>query len=94
VYTLGTDLFDKSPGFAVNSGGLIVSPSGGVIMGREASQDHSLKWSGNFERLVPSDKDDAKSDLAKKYKSLMSVLDYYFMEEKKGSKGQHADSRR
>ncbi|MNS97952.1 Lipoteichoic acid synthase 1 [compost metagenome] len=94
TYVMGSDLFAKTPGFAVNSGGLIVSPAGGVLMGRSANEDQSLKWSGDFEKLVPSDSDEEKAALSRKYKSLMGVLDYYFMQEKKNSKGQHADSRR
>jgi Phosphoglycerol transferase and related proteins, alkaline phosphatase superfamily len=94
TYVMGSDLFAKTPGFAVNSGNLIVSPTGGVMMGRSAADDQSLNWSGDFEKLVPGDSDDAHHALAKKYKSLMGVLDYYFMQEKKTSKGQHADSRR
>lgn len=95
-YSLGRDLFDKTGDFAVNNSGLIVDRSGGVLTSGKAENDQPLDWEGSYERLVRGENTEHKKQLAVKYKSLMSILDYYFMKEKQDQKGpvDHADSSR
>lgn len=94
-YSLGRDLFAKEGDFAVNASNLIVDRTGGVLAAGKSIDDRALNWEGSYERLVPGESTDHKKSLSLKYKSLMGVLDYYFMKEKKQKKGmQHADSRR
>lgn len=93
---LGRDLFDKSGDFAVNAFNLIADRTGGVLTTGKPENDIPLDWEGHYERLVRGENTDHKKQLAVKYKSLMSVLDYYFMKEKQDQKGpvDHADSSR
>ncbi|WII73667.1 LTA synthase family protein [Bdellovibrio sp. 22V] len=92
-YSLGRDLFSPAGDFAVNASHLIVDRSGGVLAAGNANDDKALDWQGTYEKLVPGELTGHKKDLSLKYKSLMGVLDYYFMKEKKGSHS-NADSRR
>ncbi len=95
-YSLGRDLFSPSGDFAVNASNFIVDRSGGVLAAGSAAEDTALNWEGTYDRLIPGESTDHKKSLSVKYKSLMGVLDYYFMKEKKDKKGslQHADSGR
>lgn len=86
-YSLGHDLFGPTQGFAVNASNLIVNNEGGVLVAGNSSQDTPLNWEGKYERLTAGEATDNKKAIAKKYRSLMSVLDYYFLEEKKNQKG-------
>jgi len=94
--SLGRNLFNQGGDFAVNASNLIVDRSGGVLAAGQSQNDVALDWQGDYERLVAGENTEQKKLLARKYKSLMGVLDYYFMKEKKDQKGplHHADSRR
>lgn len=95
-YSLGRDLFSKDGDFAVNASNLIVDRTGGVLAAGKSVDDRALDWQGSYELLVPGEYNEHKKSLSLKYKSLMGVLDYYFMKEKKDAKGplHHADSSR
>ncbi|KYG67808.1 phosphoglycerol transferase [Bdellovibrio bacteriovorus] len=95
-YSLGRDLFEKEGDFAVNASNLIVNRTGGVLAAGHAAEDHAFDWQGHYEKLVPGEMTESKKALSLKYKSLMGILDFYFMKEKKDQKGpmQNADSRR
>ncbi|KHD88418.1 MAG: phosphoglycerol transferase [Bdellovibrio sp. ArHS] len=95
-YSLGRDLFGKDGDFAVNASNLIVDRTGGVLASGHATDDHALDWQGKYERLVAGEMTESKKALSLKYKSLMGILDFYFMKEKQDQKGHrhHADSRR
>lgn len=95
-YSLSRDLFAGTGDYAVNASNLIVDGSGGVLTAAQASDNVYLDWEGTHERLVRGEPTDHKRQLATRYKSLMGVLDYYFMREKQDQKGpgHHADSRR
>lgn len=95
-YSLGQDLFSTPKGFAVNSANLIVDDSGGVLTTAPSTEDTTLDWEGDYERLISGKNNDHKKLLALKYKSLMGILDYYFMKEKTEQKGtlHRADTRR
>ncbi|WP_374074092.1 hypothetical protein [Bdellovibrio bacteriovorus] len=80
---MGRDLFAKEGDFAVNASNLIVDRTGGVLAAGKSVDDRALDWEGSYERLVPGESTDHKKSLSLKYKSLMGVLDYYFMKEKK-----------
>ncbi|MBO9667949.1 MAG: LTA synthase family protein, partial [Bdellovibrio sp.] len=95
-YGLGRNLFDAKGDYAVNASNLIVDRTGGVLVGATREKDHNLDWEGDYARLVPGPDNEHKKDLSTKYKSLMGVLDYYFMKEKQEKKGQssHANPSR
>ncbi|MGZ3784949.1 MAG: LTA synthase family protein [Bdellovibrio sp.] len=95
-YSLGQDLFANKKGFAINSANLIIDSSGGVLVTAKSSSDTTLDWEGPFEKLISGKPNAHKQELAVKYKSLMSILDYYFMKEKTDRKGiiHREDSRR
>lgn len=96
-YSLGQDLLTSQKGFAVNAANLIVDSSGGVLATAKSAEDTTFDWDGHFDRLVSGKNTDQKKYLALKYKSLMGVLDYYFMKEKTEQQkgiGHRADSRR
>jgi hypothetical protein len=80
-------------GYALNAGNIILNNQGGVLASSSADQDSFIDWEGHYERLIPGAATDEKKQLSKKYKSLMGVLDYYFMKEKKENHP-HADSSR
>lgn len=94
--SLAKDLFAKDPGYAVNASNLIANQQGAVLVAAQAKDDRGLKWQGNFDRLVSTEMTEEQKQLSLKYKSLMGVLDYYFIKEKQNQKGSmsHADSRR
>ena len=48
-------------------------------------ENHFYDWQGNFEKMVPGRSTESKVKMATKYKSLMSIMDYYLMIEKKMS---------
>lgn len=91
--SLGRDLFGTSGDFAVNNHNLIIDGTGGVLVSGKSENDKAFSWQGSFERLLPAEKDAHKETLSVKYKSLMGVLDFYFMQEKKETE-LHGDSRR
>ncbi|WP_413557756.1 LTA synthase family protein [Bdellovibrio sp. HCB209] len=95
-YALGRDLFAKSGDFAVNNNNLIVDRDGGVLVASRRENDTNLNWEGHYQRLIPGTDTPEKTALSLKYKSLMGVLDYYFMKEKEEKKGltDNADTRR
>jgi phosphoglycerol transferase MdoB-like AlkP superfamily enzyme len=80
---MGVNLLDpKSPHYALHSAQLIVGPHGGALVnGKE--ENHYFDWQGHYEKLVPGAEDEIKKAMATRYKALMSLLDYYFMTEKK-----------
>ncbi|MEN0058608.1 MAG: sulfatase-like hydrolase/transferase, partial [Bdellovibrio sp.] len=93
--SLGRDLFSATGDFAINASRLIVDRSGGVLTGKALQEDHFLNWQGDYERLIPGTENEHQKRLSVRYKSLMSILDYYFMIEKNQQKGPaHADSSR
>lgn len=92
-YSTGRDLFSKSASFALNASSIIVDPQGAVLAASNPDQDSYLDWEGDHQRLIPGTPSEEKKQLSVKYKSLMGVLDYYFMKEKKENHP-HADSRR
>ena len=47
------------------------------------NQPHYYGWQGNFDKLVPATANPDNESMALHYKSLMGVLDYYMMIEKK-----------
>lgn len=85
-YSLARDLFAKMPdqtsNFAVNASNLIANQNGAVLVAAQSQNDHGLKWQGHFEKLTPAEPNENQKQLSIKYKSLMGVLDYYFMTEK------------
>ena len=93
-YSLGRDLFSKTPDFAVNASNFVINREGGVLVASHPENDHAFDWQGHYERLTPGTVTDSKKELSTKYKSLMGVLDYYFMKEKQDQKESHANSRR
>ncbi|MGZ3771391.1 MAG: LTA synthase family protein [Bdellovibrio sp.] len=95
-YSLGHDLLSVEKNFAVNASNLIVDNSGGVLATGKAENDTTFDWEGRYERLISGKNTEQKRALAVKYKSLMGVLDYYFVKEKSEQKGiiHRADSRR
>lgn len=95
-YSLGQDLFSAKKSFAVNSSNLIVDKNGGVLAAAKSTENSTFNWDGSYERLISGENNDQKKALAIKYKSLMGVLDYYFMKEKTDQKGavHRADTRR
>lgn len=94
-YSLGRDLFSGPGDFAVNASNLIVDRHGGVLAAGKSSEDHFLNWSGNYDRLVSGENSDHKKNLSTKYKSMMGILDYYFIKEKQDKRGnKDADSSR
>ena len=86
-YSVARDLFSPTPDYAVNASNLIANQQGAVLVAAQSPDDHGLKWEGHFERLAPSPMTDNQKELSTKYKSLMGVLDYYFMKEKQDQKG-------
>jgi phosphoglycerol transferase MdoB-like AlkP superfamily enzyme len=92
-YSTGHDLFAVKSGYALNAGNIILNNQGGVLASSSADQDSFIDWEGHYERLIPGAATEEKKQLSKKYKSLMGVLDYYFMKEKKENHP-HADSSR
>lgn len=93
-YSMGRDLFSKTPDFAVNASNVIINREGGVLVAAHPEGDHTYDWQGHYERLIPGAATVSKKELSTKYKSLMGVLDYYFMKEKQDQKESHANSRR
>lgn len=84
-YSLGRDLFAPSGDFAVNNFNLVVDRNGGVLVASKSVNDKFYRWEGHYEKLLGADVDPHKEALSLKYKSLMGILDYYFMREKKGT---------
>lgn len=95
-YSLSRDLFESTGDFAINASNLIVDSTGGVLTAGKAADDVFLDWEGHHDKLIRGEPSEHKKQLSTRYKSLMGVLDYYFMREKKDPKGpvNHADSRR
>ncbi len=88
--SLGHNILDpQAPHYALHSSGLIASAEGGALVGG-ANNLTFLKWQtdshNNYEQLIQAEEDAPKRTLATQYKSLMSLLDYYFMQEKKLNK--------
>lgn len=83
---LGVNLLDtKSPHYAFHSSGLAVGPSGGaLLLGKSGSSFYD--WVGSYEKLVPGPETAEKKAMATRYTSLMALLDYYFLVEKKTEK--------
>jgi phosphoglycerol transferase MdoB-like AlkP superfamily enzyme len=82
---LGVNLADaKAPHYAFNASGLAVGPDGGAMVGGVEANYYA--WKGNFEKLVPTSPTPALQSMVLRYRSLMSLLDYYFMSEKKMEK--------
>jgi phosphoglycerol transferase MdoB-like AlkP superfamily enzyme len=81
---LGVDILDpQASHYAFHSSGLAVGPAGGsLLLGKSGSS--YFDWQGHFQKLIPAQENEAKKAMALRYKSLMSLLDYYFMSEKKG----------
>lgn len=92
-YSTGQDLLATKSGYALNAGNVILNNQGGVLMSGSPENDSFIDWEGHYERLIPGQPTEEKKQLSKKYKSLMGVLDYYFMKEKKENHP-HADSSR
>lgn len=94
--SLGRDLFEAQGDFAINASNLIVDRTGGVLTAAKSENDLPLDWEGRYERLIRGENSAHKQQLAQKYKSLMSILDYYFLQEKNMKKGpgSNEDSRR
>ncbi len=81
--SLGVSLLDATaPHYAYNSAMLIVGPQGGVHLSGKSDPNY-FNWQGHFEKLVPAPEDADKKAMFIRYKSLMSLLDFYFMTEKK-----------
>jgi hypothetical protein len=81
--TLGVNLLDpKVPHYAFHASGLAVGPDGGALVGGP-NASHYFEWEGSFESLKPSIASPEREAMALRYRSLMSLLDYYFMSEKK-----------
>ncbi|XGC79767.1 LTA synthase family protein [Bdellovibrio bacteriovorus] len=81
-HSVGRNLFSPTPDFAVNSFNLIVDRSGGLLAAGKKIDDKYFAWEGPFERLIPGIANEHQEKLSVRYKSLMGVLDYYFMKEK------------
>ncbi len=88
-YSVARDLFAKTPDYAVNASNLIANQEGAVLVAAQSKDDHGLKWEGHFDRLAPSDITENQKQLSVKYKSLMGILDYYFMKEKQDQRKEH-----
>jgi phosphoglycerol transferase MdoB-like AlkP superfamily enzyme len=83
---LGVNLLDpKQPHYALHSSQLIVGPAGGANLNGKNLSSY-FDWQGHYEKLVPGPETEAKKAMATRYKALMSLLDYYFMAEKKAEK--------
>ncbi|MEZ0393229.1 MAG: LTA synthase family protein [Pseudobdellovibrionaceae bacterium] len=79
---LGVNLFDlKAPHYALHSSGLVVGPAGGALMLGKSNASY-FDWAGKYEKLVPAEESPERKAMAIHYKSLMSLLDFYFMQEK------------
>ncbi|UOF01583.1 LTA synthase family protein [Bdellovibrio reynosensis] len=81
-HSVGRNLFSQTPDFAVNASNLIVDRSGGLLAAGKKINDKYFAWEGPFERLIPGTSNEHQEKLSVRYKSLMGVLDYYFMKEK------------
>lgn len=83
---LGVNLLNPAvPHYAFHASGLAVGPDGGATIGGAGAPNY-YEWTGNFERLKPAGPTAAREAMALRYRSLMSLLDYYFMSEKKAGK--------
>lgn len=83
VQQLGQDLMaDTDNHVAMNAYNLIADKSGGVLTGASPADDHYFGWQGSFDALTPTSETDHQKALALRYRSLMSLLDYYFVKEK------------
>lgn len=94
-HSAAQDLFAKGPHYALDRSGLIADASGAVMLG--GTKSHYYGWEGDFEKLIPAIANPSSEAMALHYKSLMGVLDYYMMSEKKATKSEstpHAHSGR
>ncbi len=84
-HSLGSNLFDpQAPHHALFSTDLILGPQGAVVVGK--NKNSYFNWQGQFEKLVPGSEDESKQKMATRYRSLMSLLDFYFWTEKQSHK--------
>lgn len=92
-FSIARDLFSTTPDYAVNASNLIANQKGAVLVAGQSKDDHGLKWQStadnHFAKLAPAEITDNEKELSVKYKSLMSVLDYYFMKEKQENRKDH-----
>lgn len=79
--SLGTSMLDsKGPFYAANSNGLILSKDGGVVM--LGAKGSFFNWQNSgYDLLVPAPATPATESMALYFRSLMSVLDYYYEKE-------------
>jgi phosphoglycerol transferase MdoB-like AlkP superfamily enzyme len=83
---LGVNLTDpKIPHYAFHASGLAVGPTGGAMLGAKGQANY-YDWQGAYEKLIPAKATPEREKMALRYRSLMSLLDYYFMAEKKVGK--------
>jgi len=80
---LGVNLLDpKAPHYGFHASSLAVGADGAVVIHGKTATNH-YDWSGAYDKLTPAAPTPARESMALRYRSLMSLLDYYFMAEKK-----------
>lgn len=85
--SIGYSLLDnKRPVFASHDSGLIAGPWGAIqVMGAKDASYFDWKAVPNdkYGELVPGQETEEKKKMATRYRAMMSLLDFYFMSEKK-----------
>ncbi len=83
---LGVNLNDaKAPHYAFHATGLAVGADGGAMLYGKTDAGY-FHWEGHYDKLKPGSATPALEAMALRYRSLMSLLDYYFMSEKQAEK--------
>ncbi len=87
VSQLGQDLFGQGPHLAMNAFNFSANESGGVLTGKSSLEDHYFDWQGDFDSLTPANFPEGtippeRLEMARRYRALMGLLDYYFVREK------------
>ncbi len=81
--SFGVDIFNpQQEHFAFYFTRLSLGPDGAAFALKDKDA-HYFDWQGDFQRIVPGPPSESKVRMATKYKALMSIMDYYFITEKK-----------
>ena len=79
IWALGFDLFSNPQNFTHGAERLVIGPTGGVAPGNPPAY---YNWNPEESLLVSGQEDEHKAKMTLKYKSLMSLLDLYMLQEK------------
>lgn len=83
--SLGENLADsKISHFALHSSGLIANKNGAVLQ-FEKTNSNFYAWQEKYDLLAPTSPSPDQEVLATKFRSMMSLLDYYLMKERQNS---------